>query len=335
MYSSVGEATGWVVQGTQTKEEHMNRVKRLHIVLSLALTTSLLLSTVAGADSTAKPAGPDKLRPVPATDVELGAKVSVRKPGPPIVPPSRGSKNKAGAATGTLGAAVSGDRYAVVVGISDYPGSEMDLTYADDDALDMDAALRTVYGYTHVALLTDLDATRGAILTAVENIPADAAEVVFFYSGHGATGQAEDGDSERKDEAIAVVADGGTSWVPIWDGKLTEAFTAFARVVFVFDSCFAGGMNGDLNAPGRVLAVASPETGLSLEGPEWNHGEFSYWLVHEGMLQGKANTHDYDSDTALYEPEQVTVEEAFDHAKANCDLDKPTIGDSFEDDLLL
>jgi len=45
--------------------------------------------------------------------------------------------------------------------------------------------------------------------------------------------------------------------------------------------------------------------------------------------------HDYDRDTIKGEPEQVTVEEAFDYAEANCVYDKPTVGDFFENDLLL
>ena len=63
--------------------------------------------------------------------------------------------------------------------------------------------------------------------------------------------------------------------------------------------------------------------------------EFTYYFVDEGTLHGQANLHDYDGDSKLKEPEQVTVEEAFDYTKANCSYDKPTIGDYFEDDRLL
>ena len=52
------------------------------------------------------------------------------------------------------------------------------------------------------------------------------------------------------------------------------------------------------------------------------------------MVQGKANTHNYDRDGNLEESEQVTVEEAFDYAKANCSDDKSTVGDDFLNDLL-
>lgn len=236
-----------------------------------------------------------------------------------------------------MGDSVSGSRYAVVVGISDYPGEANDLNYCDDDAREMYDALISVYGFdpSNVALLTDLDATRAAILSAIEGIPTDAGEIVFFFSGHGMSGIAEDWDKERIDEAI-VVHD-GTDIVPIWDGELKSAFSGFAtsRIIFAFDTCLAGGMKKDLEAPGRVIAMATTERDYAYESSAWENGEFSYYFVDLGTLQGNANIHDYDGDGDLKEQEQVTVEEAFDYAKANCSLDKPTVGDSFDDDLLL
>lgn len=273
---------------------------------------------------------PDKQKSVPATDVELVKKITMK--GRPSWAGGGKGKKKEGAATGILGDPVSGSRYAVVVGISEYPGEENDLNYSDDDATEMATALTEVYDFTDVTLLTDLDATRYAILAAIEEIPTGAGEVVFFFSGHGANGIAEDGDKERLDEAI--VAHNVTDLVPIWDGELRDAFSGFARVILIFDTCLAGGMERDLGESGRVIAMATTERGYAYESDAWENGEFSYYFVEQGILQGNANTHDYDGDEELNEPGQVTVEEAFDYAKANCDYDKPTIGDEFENDLL-
>jgi len=289
---------------------------------------------VAAAPPADNPGKPDKQKPVPATNVELVKKSTVKMPGPPIVPPGKDKpkKGKEEAATGTLGDSVSSSRYAVVVGISDYPGDANDLSYCDDDAFEMASALTGVYGFTNinVTLLTDMGATRDAILTAIEGIPTDAGEIVFFFSGHGMKGIADDGDKERMDEAI--VAHNGTDIVPIWDGELRGCFSGFAtsRIIFIFDTCLAGGMNKDLEAPGRVIAMATTERGYSYESDAWENGEFSYYFVDLGMLTALADK--YDSIEG--EPD-VTVEEAWDYAKANCDSDKPTIGDYFENDLLL
>ena len=78
-------------------------------------------------------------------------------------------------------------------------------------------------------------------------------------------GNAEDGDKERIDEAL--VTHDGVQLVPIWDGELRDALADFGRAVLIFDICLAGGMKKDLDASGRVIAMASDERGLSYEGP--------------------------------------------------------------------
>jgi len=311
------------------------REKLFGLVISLVLVGLLFLPALVYAAGRGNQAMLDKQKPVPATNVQLVKKVTVRVPGPPIIPPGKDKpKKKEGAATGILCSPVSGSRYAVVVGISDYPGDANDLNYSDEDAREMANALTGSYGFSNVTLLTDLKATRIAILTAIESIPANAGEIFFFYSGHGMNGNAEDGDKERTDEAI--VAHDGETLIPIWDGELRDAFSRFdsSRVILVFDTCLAGGMKKDLEAPERVIAMATTERGYAYESSLLQNGEFSYCFVDLGMSQGKANTHDYDGDGTLEEPEQVTVEEAFDYAKASCSRDKPTIGDYFANDLL-
>ena len=66
-------------------------------------------------------------------------------------------------------------------------------------------ALTGSYGFNNVnvTLLTDLNATREAILTAI-SMTAGAGEVACFYSGHGMNDNAEDGDKERTNEAIVA-----------------------------------------------------------------------------------------------------------------------------------
>jgi hypothetical protein len=316
----------------ERKWNKKKREKLLGLVLSLVLIASLVLPAVAYAAGLDNPRKPDRQKPVPATNVELVKKATVKKPGQPIVPPGQSKKKTKEAATGILGDyPVSGNRYAIVIGISDYPGESNDLSYSDDDANDMYTALTEVYGFTTVTLLKDGNATREAILSAIDNIPKDAGEVVFFFSGHGMKGIADDGDKERWDEAI--VAHDGSSIVPIWDGELKGAFLECptSRIIFVFDTCMAGGMKKDLDAPGRVIAMATTESSLAIESANLGNGEFSYYFVDQGMLGSKADRYDHDE----METPDVTVEEAFDYAQASCSYDKPTIGDYFENDLLL
>ncbi len=292
----------------------------------------------------AKPDKPDPNDPVLASDTMLVPKVTLH--GGQSRSVRGGGQKRAGAATGYLGEPCTGRKYAIVIGISEYPGLVNDLDFADDDALTTTQVLSDNYGFNGITTLIDKNATRQSILDAIGGIRKVAHsvdEVVFFFSGHGMTGMANDGDAERVDEAIVVnpPASAGpfANYQPLWDGELERAFRNFptSRIIFIFDMCDAGGMD-DLRGPGRVLLMASGERGDAYEGSEWaygdseGHGEFTYYLAI-GIATGDANIHDYLSlGVAL--PEQVTAEEAFDYAKANCTEDSPEIDDSFLDDLL-
>ncbi|HLN19274.1 MAG TPA: caspase family protein, partial [Patescibacteria group bacterium] len=124
-------------------------------------------------------------------------------------------------ATGIPGGSVSGQKYAIVIGICDYPGTANDICKSDGDAKNMHDALVTKYNYAeeNVYLLRDMSATYSSIADAVDAIalkvqPND--EVVFFFSGHGTTGRVNDGDTEKLDEGI--VTHDGTNLKIIWDG---------------------------------------------------------------------------------------------------------------------
>lgn len=304
--------------------------------LLTAIAASIILSLLGSSSLLAKADKPDPHKPVSATDTVLIQKVTVQGP------QSRGAtggQKRAGAATGFLGELCDGVKYAIVVGISDYPGAVNDLQYAAKDAVDMTGVLKDVYGFKNIITLTDGAATRSAILAAIDTVEGLATandEVVFFFSGHGMTGIANDGDNEKVDEAIvANDAFNVFKLVPIWDGELRSAFSGYktSRIVFIFDTCNAGGMD-DLQAPGRVILAASTERGYAYEGPEWGNGEFTYYLT-QGITTGYASVYSYGFDL-LSTPAQliVTAEEAFDYAKANCTADNPVIVDSFPNDLL-
>ena len=307
-------------------------MKKLIVAILVAVLVLVLITP-------ATLAKPDMDKPLPATDVQLVKKITLRgKPGG-----GGGGKPAKQAATGVLceQLGTGANKYAIVVGISDYPGEENDLEYCDDDAQDMYDALK-LYGYSpgHIHLLLNMDASFTAIMDTINDIKSQADssdEVVFFFSGHGTNGVAVDGDEERMDEAI-VSHDGNPSGslIAIWDGQLMDWFAGFqtSRIIFIFDSCLAGGMT-DLKATGRVINMACSESGLSYEGLWGNNGQFTYYFVDQGMLRGKADRYDHDQDTILPEARDLTIEEAFDYAKANCKMQTPTISDSFSNDLLL
>ena len=297
-----------------------------------------------------------EFKPTPATDVEIVKKASLPGKGKPTNSPGKPYKEPESpeGATGMIGETVAGNRYAVVIGISDYPGTANDLNYTDNDALAMRDVLVNKYNFidTDIYLLTDgevasdnsdivyMSPTAQNIYSAIidlrdyRNLSVDD-EVVFFYSGHGGKGMADDGDKEKRDESI--ISYDGENLVHIWDGDLKNWFSGFAtsRIVFIFDSCVAGGMT-DLAKEGRIINMATEEKGRfdsAVELSTLGYGEFTYYFVVEGMLNDKADVYDHGYRSFI-PGSDVVVEEAFDYAKANTNYDHPTISDLFTDDLL-
>ncbi|MFH1036619.1 MAG: caspase family protein [Patescibacteria group bacterium] len=302
-------------------------------------------------------------KPIPANDIHIVKKIPVSDEitkGKPTSP-SGGGKVYSGAATGVLGAGATGNKYAVVIGICDYPGTDYDLCTSDGDSYNMYNTLR-LYGYDPANIYwyrdmgydpnnygVDGAPTRQNIINAIESIKAGATandEVVFFFSGHGADGKIDDVGSEDIDEAIVVHdddgridADGSADLDLIWDEELRILFSGFltSRIVFVFDSCLAGGMN-DVAGTGRVVAMATEETKSAYVYSTGVLGEgvFSHYFVKEGMFQGLA-----DGTNALKASDgTVAVEEAFDYAKTHIpsylkSRQKPIVSDNFTNDLPL
>jgi len=345
------------------------------VIIGLTLSLSGVLVSQAAPVEKQQSLNREVPKPIPATNIEVVKKVfseDVGKgKGNPSPPPKTG-----GAATGILGDyPVTGTKYAVVIGICDYPGTNLDLCQSDGDSLHMYKALTELYGYEpqNIRLFKDDGGTAGSLLgNVVYDIPTrgniynaimdiksyatSGDEVVFFFSGHGAKGTLQWGDAEDPDEAIVVwntEADTEGNVIYIWDDELRDWFSGFGttRIVFVFDSCLAGGMN-DVAITGRVVSMATGETqsayvystaGEDVDGDGIKDGEgvFSRLFANEGMLQGKADKYDHGYRTNPETlGEDVVVEEAFDYAKTNIPpylkvRQKPVISDNFLNDLLL
>jgi uncharacterized membrane protein len=85
--------------------------------------------------------------------------------------------------------------WAVVVGISDYPGVDSDLKYCNEDARNIYNFLRSSSGGqvpdNQIKLLIDGNATLDNIVNSAEMLYAKATEndlLIFYFSGHGAQG---------------------------------------------------------------------------------------------------------------------------------------------------
>jgi hypothetical protein len=224
------------------------------------------------------------------------------------------------------------NRYAVIYGVADYPGSANDLNYTDDDAEDFRTALITDGGFqtSNVRLRLDSEATSTNMQNDITSWLASTVGpndlVVFYFSGHGSQGL-------------------GSEWLctydPYWvsDTELDSWLDTLAsqRVVVMIDACHCGGFitsmatgalledarhkclpprDGvardiaadafikDVNQPGRVVIAASRADEYSYETSYYEHGIFTYHLL-QGLGSISADTHDGNG--------WISAEEAFDY----------------------
>ena len=136
------------------------------------------------------------------------------------------------------------DKWAVIIGISDYDGRANDLWNPHNDALEMLQILEPL-GYNY-ALALDSAGTRDNIFEMMDWLVANegpSSEVVFFFSGHGA--RTSDGSWDTD-----IESDGNDECIVSWDSRaVTDSYIAskFAEmesnhIAAVYCSCHSGGM---------------------------------------------------------------------------------------------
>jgi hypothetical protein len=198
--------------------------------------------------------------------------------------------------------------WAVVVGIDEYEKVPR-LTYAVADAKAM-AGLLERQGF-QVTSLYNKQADRRAILgelgdKLVKQVGTQD-RVVIFYAGHGETQKAVGGKEMGYllpvDGEQGALAETSISMGLIRD--LADALPA-KQVLFLVDVCY-GGIAGQqfrslprmtedylkqiTRERGRQLITAGGAQQEAMEGPEWGHSVFTYYLL-EGLGKGLADLND-------------------------------------------
>ncbi len=139
--------------------------------------------------------------------------------------------------------------YAIIVGMAHYVGTSW-LRYADDDAMDMRAALLAYSDWLDedIILLINENGKKHDILNAflyLETVVTEEDNFLFFFSGHGLTAP----DMEPYDEA-----DGYDEFIYPYDGRGVNTCIRDDELSYwvsllrcrnktvIIDSCFSGGM---------------------------------------------------------------------------------------------
>ena len=199
------------------------------------------------------------------------------------------------------GQEITGNRYAVVIGIADYDGTSSDLQYSDDDALAWNDYLIS-QGYT-VNLLIDGQATEANILAALQWLadveqPGDG--VVITYSGHGYY--------DRR-TATSMLISWELSGVTTAEIEAVTSQIETEHVFFFDDACEQGTMQ-NLAQPGWLMAIGSQTNTYTYDGDaSMAMGIFTYYMME-----------------ALYIPTYI-MEDASNYAITHFEADTP--GDAF------
>lgn len=195
--------------------------------------------------------------------------------------------------------AVAGEKWAVVIGISDYRADGIDLRYANRDAEAIRDFLiqKADFAPDRMRFLSDQRATHQEIRTALFNFlsstqPDDM--VLIFLAGHGVQ------DATNPDNFFFLAHDsergnlGGTA-IPMWDlGNVMDYIIRSQRIVVLADTCHSGaaldqgGPNDARNLnffnkylevlarkKGRLVLTASQAHENSVESTKLAHGVFT------------------------------------------------------------
>ncbi len=214
--------------------------------------------------------------------------------------------------------------YAVLVGVNDYEDDAIpDLRWAANDATQLAKALEaqegTLYEKVEIKLLTNEDATAGAILDNLDWIsrassPGD--RVIVFLAGHGVTDERQDyyflAQNAEIDRSSGLFVPRRSTAI-----KRTDIISSLretrGHALFLFDTCHSGRATAGpdqvamlRNAPDLVPFInelRSAENGVlvlsssegresSQERDEWQHGAFTKAILE--ALQGYADASPQD-----------------------------------------
>jgi len=153
--------------------------------------------------------------------------------------------------------APEGKTYALFVAISDYQGTANDLEYPVSQNITTAVRSALAPWIDSNKTLSDSQATRAAILSAIRTFlgQAGANDTVYFhFAGHGDHVRDTNRDEpDGYDEAIAAYDD------LILDDDLIPAFQSLSagRAVLVYESCYGGGMDRGLGGSYGVYTLST------------------------------------------------------------------------------
>ncbi len=155
-------------------------------------------------------------------------------------------------------------KYALCIGINDYPGTESDLSGCVNDANDWSNTFKK-YGFS-VEEILNKQATKKTMVAAFKKIVSLAADgdlIAIQYSGHGTYIPDADKDEDDGTDECLCPHDITTAG-PISDDELSTIFSsrkAGVRIVMFSDSCHSGSVT-------KFAPIVTPPTSKGNKPPQ-------------------------------------------------------------------
>ena len=195
------------------------------------------------------------------------------------------------------------ERWALIVGITDYAGRTSSTAAGAADAADFrEMLLRNGFPADHILTLTEQQATAAQIRKGLQWLvdrSSPNAFSVFHYSGHVKQLSGDrDRDGEKQDEFLwphdnAFIA----------DGELADYSRRLRGLAWIdIAGCEAAGFDDGIAGPRRLFTASSRETEKSYERPDWGNSVFVGLQIDQAFLQGMG---DVDGNG------KVSIQEAF------------------------
>ncbi len=239
-------------------------------------------------------------------------------------------------------AATQPNRYAVLIGISDYhSGTVPDLPHSATDVASIRKALiRTGYADGNIIVLTDDNATIGKVRkllgTKVPVVVGENDSILVYFAGHGAAVRSARSTSADGTEKYLLFADSriadlyGTALTMSELGRMFKRIRS-NRLIVIMDTsytsamrprgCAAEDLDDDfldrLARKGSVILTAAKASEASLGSPALGHSLFSHHVAE--MLSGAG---DLTGDGV------VTLDEGYKYLKDNVEADAARQGGS-------
>jgi hypothetical protein len=188
--------------------------------------------------------------------------------------------------------------WAVIVGVEHWKNFTGSWPWSAKDAEDFSQALSSTWGSSHIRLLTDAQATKSTILSAISWMQGQAGPndtVLFYFSGDGTTYlYPYDSISPNHTNDIS-------------GPELGDAFSSFQakNMVFILECWQSSNFLNALSGNGRVLMWAGDSTSSLWYSNTFQHNCFSYYVI-----QALNNFDDADANHNF----ELSAEEIFNYA---------------------